>query len=136
MCNKPLLDNLTYCHSRVERGIWVLEDYLQILAEQAHLGIFQSGEVYAVIQHCFVFRKFGVARVLFLERVYLCADFGYFILILCNCPFYSGSFFAECRYLCGDFCFLFRVFFCFENLNFVLYVDNAFLELNYLMLSF
>ena len=58
--HKPLFDDLTDGHTRVERGIRVLENDLQILPQQAHFRILQPRKIDAVVQHRFVLLKFFV----------------------------------------------------------------------------
>ena len=63
MCNKTFLDDLTDGHTRVERGVRILENYLQVLAQMAHLGIFETRKVDTVVEHRLIAHKLGIVRV-------------------------------------------------------------------------
>lgn len=67
MCHKTFLDDLTDGHTRVERGVRILEDYLQILAQVAHLGIFETCKVDTVVEHRLIAHKLRVVRVRLFE---------------------------------------------------------------------
>ena len=131
MRHKPFFDNLADRHSRVERGIRVLEYNLKVLAEQAHFRIFQSCKVYAVIEHILIHHKFGVVRIHRFERVYRLADAGYFIFAICNVALENINLFSERRDFFGGFCLLFRIFLRFEKFNLVFYIGNCGVQLDY-----
>ena len=76
MGGQALLDDLTDGHTGVQRGVGILEDDLQILAEQTHLGILQSSQVDAVIAHFLVLGKLGVAGILGAQGIELAVHDG------------------------------------------------------------
>ena len=73
---KPFLDDLPDRETRVEGRIGILEDDLQIAAQEPHLVVFQAGEVDAVVTHRFELCKLLVVRVATAEFVELGVDVG------------------------------------------------------------
>ncbi len=63
MRDQPLLDDLPDGEPGVEAGVRILEDDLQILAQDAHLAVLQAGKVNAVVQHRLVALKLHVIPV-------------------------------------------------------------------------
>ena len=73
--DKTFLDDLTDRETRIQAGVRVLEDDLQVLAQRTHFGIAQTCEVDTVIQHRFILLEFGIARIFRLDSVELCLKF-------------------------------------------------------------
>ena len=71
---QTLADDVADGHARVQAGIRILEDELQVAAELADLVVFQSREVDALVAQRLVVREFRVARVLRALSVQLTAD--------------------------------------------------------------
>ena len=65
MGQHPLSDNLPYRHPRIQGRIGILENQLQIAAQEPHLIISKPGEINPVIPVCFNTLKlfvFGIRR--------------------------------------------------------------------------
>ena len=66
-------DDVTHSHARVQAGIRILEDELQVAAQPADFVVFQTRKIDAFVAQHFVTRKVRVARVLRPHRVELLA---------------------------------------------------------------
>ena len=87
VCHQALLNDLSHRHTRVEGGIRILENQLQIFAQKAHFGIFQPSKVNAVIQHLLVLQKLRIVKIWLFRRRDLLIQLGHmrFLLIpLCG----------------------------------------------------
>ena len=74
MRQQTFADDVTHGHARVQAGIRILEDELQIAAELADLVVFKARKVDALVAQRLVARKFRVVRVLRPLGVELPAD--------------------------------------------------------------
>ena len=57
---QALADDVAHGHARVQRGIRVLEDQLQIAAEAADLAVVQAGQVHALVAQRFIALKLRI----------------------------------------------------------------------------
>ena len=71
---QTLADDVAHRHARVQAGIRILEDELQVAAELADLVVFKARKVDALVAQRLVARKFRVVRVLRPLGVELPAD--------------------------------------------------------------
>ncbi len=67
--DKTFFDDLTDRETRIQAGVRILEDDLQVLSETAHFRIGQTCEVDAVVAHRFILIELRIARVLRLDRI-------------------------------------------------------------------
>ena len=73
MRQQTFADDVTHGHARVQAGIRILEDELQVAAQPADFVVFQTRKIDAFVAQHFVTRKVRIARVLRPHRVELLA---------------------------------------------------------------
>ena len=73
---QTFLDDLADGHTGVQGGVGILEDDLQVLAEQTHLGVLKSCQVDAVVAHFLILLELLVGGVLGAQGVQLAIDDG------------------------------------------------------------
>ena len=73
---KTFLNYLADREAGIQRGIGILEDYLQVFTQTAHLLVFQAGKVNAVIAHCLILLELRIVLILCPDAVKLFLKLG------------------------------------------------------------
>ena len=72
--DQALFDDLAHSEAGVQTGVGVLENDLQVLAQLAHLSVFQTGQVNAVVPQALVILELLVVRIGGAQSVKLSGD--------------------------------------------------------------
>ncbi len=79
--DKAFFNDLTDRKTRIQTGVGILEDDLQILAQSPHFTGAQAGKVNAVIQHGFILCKLGIILVLCFDSIQFALQFADFLSV-------------------------------------------------------